>query len=112
MQDRRRHLRREGALSVDYDVIGPDYLKSSAECKNISAGGICVPLRHKLTLGTPLKLKLNLIDYKECLDLEGRIVWLRDMDDRDFPYLAGIEFLNIEVLNQKKILDYVKNRLV
>ncbi len=94
--ERRRYVRVNKSLLVTYIPIDAARKPSQSVIKNISGGGIKLPLKEELAAGALLRLELELLKEEKRLQLEARVVWVRpNPENRKFPYEGGIEFINI-----------------
>lgn len=94
--ERRKYIRVGKSLLVSYTVIDAAEGYRETVTRNISGGGIRLPLKEKLAIGTLLKLELELLKEKKRIQLEAKVIWIRpNPEDKGFPYEAGIEFINI-----------------
>lgn len=111
MPERRRFIRLDARVKVEYRVVESEQTKINSFTKNVSQGGICLFLNISLTKGTLLDLKLYLPEEKEPIQTVGKIVWIElfEVGDKTSKeqYEAGIEFMNINDADRVKIGRYV-----
>ncbi|MBU2541389.1 MAG: PilZ domain-containing protein [Candidatus Omnitrophica bacterium] len=111
MQERRKFIRLDTRVRVEYDIIESRGDRTGSFTKNLSQGGICLFLDSLIQKDTLLKLKLFLPEQSEPIETTGKIVWI-DMfkvggKDAQEEYEAGIEFRDIAKEDQEKISKYV-----
>lgn len=71
---------------------------------NISRGGIRLELYHPLPLRS--RVTLNLVLGEQIIDVNGRVVYLEDLEDD--RCCMGIEFTDLDDENQELINQYVE----
>ncbi len=107
--ERRRYIRVGISLLVSYNVVDAPHEHKELIAKNISGGGMRLPLKEKLTVGTLLELQLGLLKEKERIQLEAKVIWVKPTpDDRQYPYEAGIEFINIDFVKRNMISNCIQ----
>jgi len=96
-----------GELAVRYSPQGADG-KFCSTTRNISGGGIRMPLLKKVRPGTLLDLEI----FKPSTDMVfrcmGKVMWIWDapMDKKeDSVFETGIKFLNPDLLYIGKLMD-------
>lgn len=76
MEDRRKHKRYKRALNVKYTCAkGPLIVESTSKSKDISAGGICLPLDDALKVSDRVRLAITLPWRRNPLDAIAKVVW-------------------------------------
>ena len=106
--ERRAHIRIGKSLVVTYAVIDVEEA-FEASLSNVSGGGMRLPLKNKLVPGTRLKIKLELLKEKKRIQLEGRVIWVRpSREDNNFPYEAGVEFINIDFAKRTMLSNFIQ----
>lgn len=106
MVEQRKYLRINNVLFVSYRVL-KGYLMSSSHSRNISEGGICMPLHHKFDPGVVLALKLYIVEWDASIKAVGEVVWLIEKKDRTYTFLAGIKFIDIPPEDYEKLCRYI-----
>ena len=107
--ERRRYIRVGLSLLVGYTVIDVPQEHKELITKDISGGGMKLPLKEKLGVGTLLKVQLELLKEKKRILLEAKVVWVKPTpDDKEYPYEAGIEFINIGFAKRSMISNCVQ----
>ena len=83
--------------------------------ENIGIGGVCVVLKKDVKMFSTVMLELDLLDLGNHICCNGKVVWnvQRQGSVREKPlfYDIGIEFVDIEEENQKR-LESIVERLV
>ncbi|MDP8215831.1 MAG: PilZ domain-containing protein [Candidatus Kaelpia imicola] len=111
MIERRKYPRLDNFLSVNYKVLGIDDSLVNTVCKNISAGGICFPVKEDIQQETLLEIDIYIREIKKGIQAKGRVVWLKRREDKCYPYIVGVEFTEIEDGERDFILHYVWEKL-
>ena len=115
MKERREYIRLSDSLQIGYKVVTLDAGDAGSISRNIGGGGICFPTKHNLSNGDTLQLEIRLPELPEPIAATAEVVWVRaktDMQkDRDFLYIVGIHFTQIDPLDRGKILNYVRRRI-
>ncbi len=76
MKERRKHKRYQKALAVRYSCAkGPLIVESKSKSKDISAGGIRLPLDEALKVSDRVRVAITLPWKRHTLDAIARIVW-------------------------------------
>jgi hypothetical protein len=106
--DNRMFERVSGELAVRYSPQGADG-EFCSTTKNISGGGIRMPLLKKIKPGTTVDLEIfkhNNTDMAvKCM---GKVIWVWNapMDKKeDHFFEAGVKFLNPDLLNVGRLID-------
>lgn len=95
--ERRKYFRVMLPLLVSY-TIGEPPRQGEEYTKDISGGGMKIPLKEKIAVGTSLKVQLDLLKDQKALELEAKVIWVNAVpDDYDYPYEAGVEFINVSL---------------
>ncbi len=97
------------SLLISYAVIDAAQKHWKSITKNISGGGIKLPLKEELAVGSLLKVELELLKEKKRIRLEAKVIWVKpNPEDKNFPYEAGIEFVNIGFAERTMISNCVQ----
>ncbi len=106
MDERRKYVRIDNALSVSYREL-KGFFTSSSRSRNISEGGICLPIHHKFDPGVVLALKINIIEWGVFIKAVGELVWVEELKDGTFTFLTGIKFIQIDPEGYVKLRRYI-----
>lgn len=106
MEERRKYVRIDNSLSVSYRVL-KSYLTSSSHSRNISEGGISLPINHKFDPGVVLALKIQIIEWDISIKAVGEVVWIKELKDAAFTFLTGIKFIEIDPEGYAKLRKYI-----
>ncbi len=105
--DNRLFERIDGELAVRYSPQGADG-EFCSTTKNISGGGIRMPLLKKLKPGATLDLEIFKYNSDMALRCMGRVMWVWDApEDKGSGRLfeSGIKFLNPDMLYLGRLID-------
>jgi hypothetical protein len=105
MGNRRTGIRASSTLSVSFHEVDSDFLDGSSG-KNISEAGICIPLTHKLPVGSSLEIEIRSLDFEARVKAIARIAWVAPREG-EYPFEAGLEFLNLGPLDREAIQYYI-----
>jgi c-di-GMP-binding flagellar brake protein YcgR len=106
MAERRKYIRLDSSINVDYRVIGRQHVEDKTLCKNISAGGVRIHLKERVPAHTQLDIKFVLPNDSKQISVVGEVVWQTDKDAKgDFD--TGIKYVQIDSFDMQKITDYV-----
>ena len=109
--ERRRYFRVALPLLISYTVVDTSMGHKGFSSKDISGGGMRIPLKEKLAPGTLLEVQLDLLKDEKKILLKAKVIWVNAVsDDVDYPYEAGIEFINIDVSERIMISNCVLYR--
>ena len=107
-EEKRRYVRIDKRFSVSFRKV-KDFLSSGSRNKNISEGGICLPLYQYFPEGSLLEVEINSDDFKAPIKAKVRLVWIVKKADPSFPFEAGLEFLEIAPAEREELRNYIKN---
>ncbi|MEK6733237.1 MAG: PilZ domain-containing protein [Candidatus Omnitrophota bacterium] len=96
-----------GELAVRYSPQGTDG-EFCSTTRNISGGGIRMPLLKKLKPGTTLDMEIFKHNTDMAFRCMGKVMWTWDspIDKKDEEiYEAGVKFLNPDLLYIGKLID-------
>jgi hypothetical protein len=106
--DNRMFERVSGELAVRYSPQGTDG-EFCSTTKNISGGGIRIPLLKKVKTGATLDLEIFKNDAADMIfRCMGKVMWVWDapMDkEKDHVFEAGIKFLNPDLFYVGRLMD-------
>jgi c-di-GMP-binding flagellar brake protein YcgR len=109
--DRRKYFRVALPLLVSYTVVDVPQETKELYAKDISGSGMRIPLNDNLAVGTLLKVELDLLKEERKIQLDAKVIWVSPVpDDRQYPYEAGIEFINVDLVDRIMISNCVLYR--
>ncbi|MGO9137422.1 MAG: PilZ domain-containing protein [Syntrophales bacterium] len=105
-------------VKVEYDAFkGSPRGAGETRSKNVSADGICLTIPEKIDIGDVLRLKLSLQGENDFIIVTGKVVWVQGFSITQTifnhashykDYDCGIEFVDVDPKDQKKISRYLK----
>jgi uncharacterized protein (TIGR02266 family) len=110
MQEKRKFVRLDVRVKVEYQIVPSTQDKIRSFTKNLSQGGICLFLDSDLEKDTLLDLKLSIPEQSQPILATGKVVWVDSfrVGDSEGDHLeAGIEFVDIFDEDRAKIAKYV-----
>lgn len=105
MDERRNYIRIDRSMSVGYRVV-KHVLGSGARSRNISAGGICLPMQQRFEVGVMLELTIDIAEIN-TISAIGQVVWTKFRDDIHFPFELGIKFIKIARADREKLIAHI-----
>ena len=116
--EKRKFPRNRLNVKSEYDVFeGTPRGAEETRSKNVSAGGICLTIPEKIDIGAVLRLKLSLQGEDDFIIVTGKVVWVQGFSITQTilnhtshykNYDCGIEFVDVDPQDQKKISRYLK----
>jgi len=107
MEEHRQHIRVSKALTISYKIPS-QFITSGCSSKNISGGGICMPIMQGYASGLVLELKFKLRELSVPIIAFGKIVWTRKTDNAVFPFEIGVTFIEIDPRDRYKIMSHIQ----
>jgi len=110
--DKRLFERVSGELAVRYSPQGADGEFCSIT-RNISGGGIRMPLLKKLKPGTILGLEIFKNKTNTALRCMGKVVWVWDAPinkKEDHIFEAGVKFINPDLFNIGSLIESLEKK--
>lgn len=74
--------------------------------RNLSAGGVFVQTDAPQAVGSTVSMQLALPVDNEPMDIQGRVMWVREASNPSGPGM-GIEFTRISEEHRQKIVDFI-----
>ena len=112
-QERRQFIRVVLFIPVKYSVAEAKEEYTESQTEDISSGGMRILLRGELAVGTILKLQFELLREQRIVQFEGlqaRAVWVIPNNNLEYPYKAGLEFINIDIDERLRISNCIYHR--
>jgi len=110
MAERRRYLRLKDGVKVIYKKLGIEG-EYELPSLNIGAGGLCLPLKEKISPGTLLELGLLLPEDKEPFFCLAKVIWQAEESNKGQDgqqyYETGVEFIRMDLAQRMRIIHYV-----
>ena len=112
MKDRRKYMRFDASLSVNYELMGSVPVKNTSRLKDLSREGLRISLDSALPRASILKLEMEPPPgvERDPIIAFGEVIWYRL--NADSTYEAGMRFSNIKREDKTLLLDYVYKKWV
>lgn len=106
MEERRKYVRLEKALSLTFERKGPtETLRGEGVTKNISPTGLCFTA--KASFGVGEKMAGALFLPSRSLSFEARVKWTHPLPKAATSFETGIEFSSMAMTDQNKYLLFI-----
>ena len=110
MIEKRRFVRVDVPIRVQYRGEGKKLGKGEAISKNIGGMGICVHVSRRFLAGSLLNLTLRIPGTFEDINAEAKVIWIgKSAKDGGFPtgYEAGLRFTSISKIAKASIINFI-----
>lgn len=110
MQERRRYVRLNVPLEVNYSLEGKEGKLLKSITKNVSPNGARFEIEKELPKGAILDIAIKIPTSPEPIPIKAKIVWTRKeaTEERD-SYDAGFEFMQIPEDSKSAFFQYLCN---
>jgi c-di-GMP-binding flagellar brake protein YcgR len=111
--ERREFIRAQLFITVKYSVADTQEECFESQSEDISSGGMKILLKGELSPGTLLKLQFELLKEEKTIrfdTLQARVVWVLPNNNLEYPYKAGLEFVNIDINERLRISNCIYHR--
>lgn len=108
MEERRKFPRYESAFEVKYSPRGDTETDNYTVSKNISKGGIRLPVSRVVKNGDTINLDIDISQKKGGVSAIGKVRWVKEIG-RPSPLglEAGLEFTKIDPRDVERLLKTV-----
>ncbi len=100
MSERRKYLRFNAPLDVEYKTLALNPIFGKALVKDLSREGIRFGLKQNVSVGTPVQIALSVPGDNLPVFASGKIAWADGLD-------AGIKLTKISRSDRTRVLEYV-----
>lgn len=108
MREKRRFIRFEISLKVNYTIQKEPKIEKIGITKDVSAGGIQLLTQERIDIGKKLEFKIFLPEALNPVHLNGIALWSREAASAKEPsFCTGIEFGKIEEDNKNTFLRFL-----
>ncbi|MFH1782817.1 MAG: PilZ domain-containing protein [Candidatus Omnitrophota bacterium] len=104
MKEKRRFIRFETAVKINYILQKEPKIEKTAKTKNVNTGGLQLITDEKLDAGSKVELKIFVPDGLNPVHMNGVVLWSKG-DDK--PFNSGIEFGKVEEDNKNTFLKFL-----
>ncbi|MBD3264792.1 MAG: hypothetical protein GF375_06795 [Candidatus Omnitrophica bacterium] len=105
-EERRKSIRISDESLIEYRPF-KSLFGMSFKCRNISEGGVCIPAFIRLDEGREVFLSVYLENDPKPLEIEGKVVWLKESRGLNYKYLIGVQFKNVSPVNRQRLHTYI-----
>ncbi len=110
MREKRRFIRFEVSLKVNYIIRKAKKIEKTGITKDVSAGGLQLLTEETLEQGSKIELKVFIPQALNPAHLKGIVLWSKEVPEgKNLSYSAGIEFEGIEEDNKNTFLKFLCN---
>ncbi len=97
--------------SQDYEIENGDKgtRVDTPESVDISPGGLQIETNQKLPLNIKLQIVLSILNSEVPIQVTGKVIWVHDIGEEKM-YKIGIEFLEFDNENNKKLIEEYMNK--
>lgn len=111
-EERRQFVRLDTTLAVKYRVLPSSIPEQATHTKNIGGGGLCVFLKERLPVGTPLEVQITLPGREKPAVFTAEVIWCEESEmvgspRRERAIHAGVRFVFIHPTDQDAIMQHV-----
>ena len=111
MEERRRFVRLDTRLEVEYSVL-PSGSPRATVSKDISGGGICLFADRMLPVATKLQIAMRLPGRESPVHFTGEVMWSEQYEvigrtQRDKAVEVGVRFVEIAPQDREAIMQHV-----
>lgn len=108
MREKRRFIRFDIALKVNYILQHDTKTEKTGITKDVCAGGIQLLTSDALETGSKVELKIFIPEALNPVHLKGAVTWTKEISPGKGPsHSAGIEFGKIEEDNKNTFLKFL-----
>ena len=100
MSERRKFMRFEAPLDVEYRTLTLNPIFGKALAKDLSKEGMRVGLKQDIALGTPIEICVNVHGDNLPVFATGKIAWADGLE-------AGVRLTKISQNDRTRVLEYV-----
>lgn len=111
LEERRQFVRLDTTLPVTYRVL-PSHTLQETNTKNVSGGGVCVFLKGRLPVGTPLEVQITLPGRATPATFTAEVIWCEEFEvvggaKHERAIHAGVRFVFIHPKDREAIMQHV-----
>lgn len=93
---------------ISHKLLLSGAYKTGSRSSDISEGGMSFPAHRSIEPGTNLEIGIYIAEYKEPIAATAEVVWLRKRADIRYPFLVGVKFIKIDLLDRQKLRSYIR----
>ncbi len=100
MSERRKHMRFETPLDVEYRALAQNPIFGKALAKDLSREGIRLGIPQDVPIGTTVEMQMNVPGDNLPVFATGKVAWADGLE-------AGIKIMKISRADRARVLEYV-----
>ena len=100
MSERRKYLRFNAQMDMEYKTLTLNPLFGKALLKDLSREGLRFNVKESVPIGTPVEISLNVPGDNLPVFATGKVAWADGLD-------AGVKFTKISRTDRARMLEYV-----
>lgn len=110
MQERRKYVRLNIPLEINYSIQGKGGQWRKTITKNISPNGARFSIEEALSKGAVLELKIKIPPEDKSIPVKAKIVWIeKDLGQEGNVYDTGLEFVQFSEEDKAAFFQYFYN---
>lgn len=109
IEERRRFLRLDANCDVKYAVMASMHAPYNALSKDISGGGLRLPIDKKPRMGELLELEIS-VPERPLIFAVGRVVWIKKRGAGTNDLEIGVKFMNIDPADREALMDFAVSK--
>ena len=102
MSERRKYMRFNALLDVEYKTLALNPIFGKALAKDLSREGLRFNIKQPIPIGTPVEISMNVPGDNLPVFAAGKIAWADGLD-------AGVKLTKISRTDRARMLEYVYN---
>lgn len=106
MRERRRYVRSDGLVLVNYRVPQLQ-LEGKSSAYDVCAGGLRITVSRKLEIGTLVDLEIFLPSSSQPILAKGETVWTEKCKQKKEYFYVGLNFTAIDENSRTRITTYI-----
>ena len=107
VKERRKYSRKSESVNV---ALCPSkyLLEKDLLSKDISEDGICLLSPYRIEIGETIELGIYLPESKKPVITKGKVLRRNEVNDENYPFIMGIQFVDIPGDDYKQILKHIR----
>ncbi|MFC1509062.1 PilZ domain-containing protein [Candidatus Omnitrophota bacterium] len=112
MEEKRRFVRIEWPVLVQYKTLEDPATEDQIVAKVISEGGVSFTVYEKLTKGTKLDMQIQVPFDSMPMFIKAKVVWIKKAtEELGKAFEIGVEFLEVDPRDKKRLKLYINNEI-
>ena len=112
MEEKRKFVRIDWPVVVQYKVLEEPSTQDQIVGMNISEGGVCFTGYERLTKWTKLNMQIQVPFDSMPIFAKGKVVWIKKIgEEHSKTFDVGVIFSEIDPKDQKRLKMYIENEI-